>query len=65
MAFYACVVTRLPREGAGTRVAVYVIAVIMIIAVWLTGHSLPDAIAAAAGAGWAASMSARKLREIW
>jgi hypothetical protein len=63
MALYACVVTRFPKEAAGAPVVVYLITVIVTVAVWLAGHSLPDAVFAAAGVGWAASVPARMLRE--
>lgn len=63
MAIYACVVSRLPWEGSAL-VAVYVIAVVVIIAVWLTGHPLADTITAAVGAGYAASVPARRPREL-
>ena len=63
MAFYPCVVTR-PRENAARLVAIYVIAVIVIAVIWRPGHSLPNAIIVAAGAGWAAAIPVRALRRL-
>lgn len=59
MAIYACVAARLPWED-GTRAAVYVTTVIVIIVLLVTGHPLADAVTAAAGISWAACAPARK-----
>jgi hypothetical protein len=63
MAFYPCVVTR--RESAGALAVIYLIAVIIITVIWRPGHSLPDAIIVAVGAGWTAAIPARALRRSW
>ena len=59
MDIYACVITR-PLASGGIRVVIYIVAVLAVIAVLLAGYSLPEAILAAAGAGWAAAGTGRR-----
>jgi hypothetical protein len=52
MEIHACVTAR-SRAGAGTRIVIHVVTIIVVVVLLKAGYPVPGAVLAAAGAGWA------------